>query len=277
MKDQDKLFVDFSTSIPKDDPNHHKRAIEAANRRKKRVGQYALGTRGKGFGKAIKNLWIPYSGSENTAVIHTPEPKIVREKYATERRVIEKYAETDVSQKAVKNWARFASMNTEREMRVKFRGYLSNANEQLSHLSDALEDADRTYTFRSIKGSELAIGGISRYLISLKSFSGLDENNNLLVKRRWIQDRWTTVMKEEKEEAVTCTNNINERNSQEQGEEDDDDGMVGDSSTSTHNISSSTGSNSNNVLISLSSFALVVSLCTHCSTFLFNHCKTYHH
>lgn len=202
MKDQDKLFVDFTTSIPKDDPNHHKRAIEAANRRKKRVGQYALGTRGKGFGKAIKNLWIPYSGSENTAVIHTPEPKIVREKYATERRVIEKYAETDVSQKAVKNWARFASMNTEREMRVKFRGYLSNANEQLSHLSDALEDADRTYTFRSIKGSELAIGGISRYLISLKSFSGLDENNNLLVKRRWIQDRWTTVMKEEKEEAL---------------------------------------------------------------------------
>ena len=199
---QDKLFVDFSTSIDRTDPKLNQRALEAASRRKKRIGQYALGMRGKGFSKSIKNLWIPYSGTENTAVIQAPEPKIVREKYATERRVKEKYADTDVSGKAVKNWARFASMNTEQELRKKFRSFLFDSNYQIANLSDALSKDDSSYSFDSITGSDLAIGAMSKYLISLKSFAGIDENGEFLVKRRWIQERWTKVMAEEKNEAI---------------------------------------------------------------------------
>ena len=200
--EHDKLFVDFSTSIISDDPGNGERAIEAASRRKKRIGQYALGHRGKGFSKAIKNLWIPYSGSENTAVIQAPEPKIIKEKYATEKRVFEKYADTDISPKAVKNWARFAAMSTENQLRKKFRGYLADSNEQILQLSSALDDNEGKYSFDSINSSELALNGISKYLISLKSFSGIDMDGNQLTKRRWIQERWTKVMQEEKTEAL---------------------------------------------------------------------------
>lgn len=209
MRNQSKLLLDFETRIPRRQDEIANQARLAAIRRSKRVGRYALSKRVKGFNQAIDNLWIPYSEGENTSVIHAPEPKIAKDKYQAKKRVEEKYKDSEVSKKSVRAWANFAASNSEKAARERLKGYKLNANLQIRNLAGAFIDRDLNYTESSISESELAIDGISWYLISLKSFGGKDEDGQEFVKRRWVQPRWTKVVKEEKDRAEEFISNMN--------------------------------------------------------------------
>lgn len=201
MLNQDKLFVDFETRIPTDVSLYPKKAKEASRRRAKRIGAYALSPRAKGFNKAISNLWIPYSQGESTTVVYAPEPKIIQDKRMAEQRVIEKYEGSEISEKSIKAWGRFAAYNTEYGLRNKFQGYKEHAQKQIDNLSTAFKNKNQEYDYSSITESEVAIEALGWYLISLKSFAGRDDDGNLLLKRKWVQPRWTKVVAEEMSKA----------------------------------------------------------------------------
>lgn len=207
MSNQSKLFFEFETVMPRDESELNILANKAAYRRNKRVGALALTDSVKGF-RSKEKLWVPYSAGESSTVIYAPEPRVERDKRMAKQRVIDKYKDTDITPKEYMNWARFSSISTEQSLRTKFNGYKTNASEQIRNLSTALQGEERCYDEESISKSEIAVRALSWYYINLKSYSGRDNDGNIVSKRRWIQPRWTNVVNIEMEYAQEYIDNL---------------------------------------------------------------------
>jgi hypothetical protein len=206
---QDKLFFDFPRVIPKNVAGYPFKSLEASKRRRKRNDEYGIGARGKGFLKATKNLWIPYSAGENSTVVNVPEPKIVRDKYIIKKRLEEKYEDSELSPTTIKNWAHFCAIGTEKALRIKFRNYQIDALQQMFYLSQALDVENRSYSKESIMENDLAINGLKWYLVMLKSFSGKTDDGSSLAVRKWVQPRWTKVVDKEMNLANNYLDSLN--------------------------------------------------------------------
>jgi hypothetical protein len=198
---QELLLSEFEPRIPTDTSEWPARAQQAAYRRFKRVGAYALTSRTKGFRQAVRNLWIPYSAGENTDVTSVPEVKIVQDRYAAKQRVFDKYDETDIDPRRLRKWANFSAHATERQARTRFREYRQDARKQRVFLAGALAQPELTYSRDSIMANDFTLGALQLYLINLKSFNGQAGESGAAARRKWVQRRWTNVMARERQEA----------------------------------------------------------------------------
>lgn len=185
--------------VPKSYDN--KRAKEAGLRRRKRDGHYALTPRTVAFMAKVSGLWIPSSASENSAVVQTPATKLHANSLMAKERVKAKYSDSSAEPHKVERWAHSAARQSARDTYEQYENYSKEASGNLGKLYYALDLSDFTYSSESIRGSDVALGGICKYFISLESFVGATANEHKGQKRVWLQDRWVHKVTERTEVA----------------------------------------------------------------------------
>lgn len=181
-----------------------RRRQRRVNKQAERKGQYQsplnqlqLNKRTSGFVKASGGLFVPKSGTENSAVILSPEAKLVREKHMLVDAVMNKYQDDErISPDKARRLGRFAAREHEVRFHSRNYNYIINAKQDFWALCQALEPGSLEFDAEAIRESELATRGIVRYLVSLKSFVGLGRPDGK--KRQWLQTRWTHKVMEAK-------------------------------------------------------------------------------
>lgn len=175
------------------------RAREAAQRRKQRKGELAIPKRTQGFMRQAERLWIPKSGTENSAVILSPEAKLERDKHMIRGLVQDKYEGTDVAPARARQWGNFAARAAEEKTFGTQLNYIIDARKDFVNLCGALEKGSLAYDGDAIRASEPALGGIASYLIYLRAFIGAGKDD--AEKRKWMQKRWVNVWGAEEDRA----------------------------------------------------------------------------
>jgi len=179
-------------------------AQNTAKRRKDRKGELKLNKRTTTFNRKTRKLWIPGSGTEHSYVIHCPESLIVMNAQSARERVKEKYRDDEtVSTKQANAWGNYAASMSRPESMKKFISYNVDSSVNMLSLSYALKDSEVSgaigeYTADSIRSSDQAIRGVSRYLYTLRSFVGANRQGDH-IRRQWLQDRWVNKIAEAEE------------------------------------------------------------------------------
>lgn len=182
---QELLRFDGPMTIPTGSYNRRE-AKEAALHRKGRKGELELTARTKGFQSRTDGLWIPHSGLENSAVVKLPLVFLTdAQRYAKER-VIEKYEESDIPHARVLAWAFFARQMAGREMIQRFDHFRIEAQENHRRIRAGLGPEGEIERDR-IEASAFAVGGLLRYLMSLRSFIGTPDVLGKGERRKWPQ------------------------------------------------------------------------------------------
>jgi len=198
---QEKFLLEFTPNIPVNEADFPWRAAEAAQRRKKRVGQYALGALTKGFQTRVNGLWIPASRSENSAVTSLPQVKVKKEKYYARQRIMAKFATQGISPQLIESWTQYSLSLSEERLFGKYSNYQLDARKQRVFLSTALMQPELSYSREGIMGSQLAYNALLWYLITLKAFASNQPDGSSKDKRRWILPAWQHVVAQEQAEA----------------------------------------------------------------------------
>jgi hypothetical protein len=184
---------------PEYDINRARKA--AQNRRDRRssdtlIGELALNKHTTSFMQRVEGLWIPYSKTESSTVIDSPEATLDIRTKMVRRAVIDKYEQDEtVTSSRVRRWAYRATSDLSQKFDGTMTGYILNARFQFVDLCSALSPEELSYDGDSIRSSKAAMNGMRSYLITLRSFVGANVEKNK--KRKWIQDSWV----HQKEEA----------------------------------------------------------------------------
>jgi hypothetical protein len=178
-------------------------ALVAAKNRNSRVGELAKTDYGDGFRERTGGLWVPHSGTENTAVTSLPEVMISRTRRLVHDKVWEKYAEPleegEVSERQVTRWARFAGGNASKALRSKFEALIYDSQERYRRIYEPLlperpaqldphEPLLGVIERDRVEASGVAMRGIGHYLIMLRAFHGDKEKLEAGGRRRWPRE-----------------------------------------------------------------------------------------
>jgi hypothetical protein len=163
-------------------------AKQAALHRHRRKGELALTPRTRGFLGMVSSLWVPHSGTENSAVVAFPENYVRQNKLLIRDKVIEKYKDSDKSLQQIMLWAYFASHQVGKELRQKFDAYIFDGREGYLRIHAGL-GPDGEIVRERIEEHEVAHRGIKSYLIHLQAFVGAPEVLGKGERRKWPQER----------------------------------------------------------------------------------------
>lgn len=157
--------------------------------RQKRKGYLSLSGRTTGFLRRVGGLWIPASGTENTAVVKIPEKKVDQDAEFIRGKVLEKYEATDVPQGRIDLWAYFASSRVRQGLRLKFNEFMNSSAVDAIQLEDGLT-RDNEVIREHVEESEIARGALAKYVIHLEAFVGEPEiMSDKTNRRKWPQPR----------------------------------------------------------------------------------------
>lgn len=165
------------------------RALEARDRRRKRKGELALNPRTRGFMSKVNGLWIPSSGTESSAVIMSPDAKLIQDKLMVRQLIKDKYEKNEsISPARIRQWGNFAARNIAEKTRGKQYNYIIEARFDFVALCSVLDPKELTYDGEQIRASETALGGVTKYILNLRAFVGADRKDTQ--RRQWLQERW---------------------------------------------------------------------------------------
>lgn len=167
-------------------PYNRQEAKEAALHRKGREGELALSVRTKGFQSRTDGLWVPHSGLENSAVVKLPLVFLMDAQRYAKDRVIEKYNDSDIPIGRVLAWAFFARQMAGREMIQQFDRFRTRARENHRRIRSGLGPEGEIERDR-VEASAYAVDGLTRYLMSLRSFVGAEDVLGKYERRKWPQ------------------------------------------------------------------------------------------
>lgn len=180
------------------------RAKDAAARRQKRVGRVQ---RIEGFKRRTMGLFVPHSGTENSAVVDLPEHKLDGATAAAESRVKEKYKDSDVLTSRVDLWAGFAKQRSRGELRRKYRQFMHESASNAARIALRLDLFDGQITREAfaydpdyridpeahpdeLSQGVLAYNCVLKYLVDLEAFTGSNPDLiNRKNQRKWPQFR----------------------------------------------------------------------------------------
>jgi hypothetical protein len=186
---QEMFEIDGRLSVSRE--YSEEQAIEMGIHRSKRVGELALTEATRGFKRNVSGLWVPHSGTENSAVTKFPEAFVRQSALFIKEKVFEKYlggeSEYDISEARVAVWAQFAADSQRRTIANQFDAWrIDGRNKALAMNAGITFDGyvDRYH----IESNPKAMGAIAAYMADLKSYIGHPDMKNG-VKRVWMQDR----------------------------------------------------------------------------------------